>query len=211
MLVLQSLQIKAQTCNITGKILDKDSKQSMAGVYVKIRNVPDSSILSLIITETDRSFNIPGLVDGKQFFGEDPSVTLKNFPAEVIDKVQVFNKLSEQAELTGFDDGNSQKTINLVTKTNRRNGLFGKFSAGSDLKDDLSDRFTIGANTNYFKGSQRITYLGLANNLNVQNFASQDLVGAGGGGGRNFVMPQQNGITTTGSSGLNYTNQNKEF
>ncbi len=146
------------------------------------------------------------LVDGKPFFGDDPAVTLKNFPAEVIDKVQIFNKLSEQAELTGFDDGNSQKTINLVTKPARRNGVFGKFFAGSDLEDDFSDRYLIGENANYFKNLQRLSYLGLANNINQQNFAAQDLISATGGGGRNFVIPTLPGITTTESFGLNYTN-----
>ncbi len=146
------------------------------------------------------------LVDGKPFFGDDPSITLKNLPAEVIDKVQIFNKLSEQSELTGFDDGNSQKTINVVTKTNRRNGVFGKFYAGSDFKDYLSDRYIIGDNANYFKDQLRISYLGLTDNINQQNFAAQDLVSAGGGNGRNFVVQSLPGITTTGSSGLNYTN-----
>jgi hypothetical protein len=54
------------------------------------------------------------LVDGKPFFGDDPSVALKNLPADVIDKIQVYNKLSDQSELTGFDDGFSSKTINII-------------------------------------------------------------------------------------------------
>ncbi|NJK94077.1 MAG: hypothetical protein HC905_03315 [Bacteroidales bacterium] len=60
------------------------------------------------------------LVDGKQFFGDDPTAALRNLPADVIDKVQVFNKLSDQSELTGVDDGNSSRTINIITKQNRR-------------------------------------------------------------------------------------------
>ncbi|MBN1145357.1 MAG: carboxypeptidase regulatory-like domain-containing protein, partial [Bacteroidales bacterium] len=56
------------------------------------------------------------LVDGKTFFGDDPTVALKNLPADVIDRVQVYNKLSDQAELTGFDDGQSTRTINLITR-----------------------------------------------------------------------------------------------
>lgn len=68
------------------------------------------------------------LVDGKQFFGEDASVTLKNLPAEVVDKIQVFDKLSDQAAWSGFDDGSGQKTINIVTRNAKKTGQFGKFS-----------------------------------------------------------------------------------
>jgi hypothetical protein len=303
--------INAQTCRLTGKIIDNDSKQSMPGVYVKIINIVDSGIVNMVSTDQDGIFNftelksghkyllnasflgytdlnmniitapglknigtisllpksqaigevvikgdppastqkgdttemnsgafkvnkdasaedlilkMPGvtvqngtyvahgeqvtkvLVDGKPFFGDDPSITLKNLPAEVIDKVQIFNKLSEQSELTGFDDGNSQKTINIVTKTNRRNGVFGKIFAGSDFKDNMGDRYVIGDNANYFKDQQRISYLGLTNNINQQNFAAQDLISATGGSGRNYIVQTLPGITTTSSLGLNYTN-----
>lgn len=70
------------------------------------------------------------MVDGKEFFGNDPKVATKNLPADAIDKVQVFDKKSDQSQFTGFDDGNSQKTINLTTRQDRRHGLFGKFMAG---------------------------------------------------------------------------------
>jgi hypothetical protein len=143
------------------------------------------------------------LVDGKQFFGDDPSVALKNLPADVIDKIQVFNKLSEQAELTGVDDGNSQRTINIVTKQSRRSGQFGKIIGGTDF----TDKYLLTGNVNIFKGNRRITILGNLNNINQQNFSAQDLIGAssmrGGGGGFGGA---QNGITKTKSLGLNYTN-----
>jgi hypothetical protein len=142
------------------------------------------------------------LVDGKPFFGDDPSLALKNLPAEVVDKVQVFNKMSDQAQLTGFDDGNSVRTMNIITKQDRRNGLFGKLYAGSDFKD----KYMAGGNLNYFKGDQRFTILGLTNNVNQQNFAAQDLFGSGGGRGMgSFMVGPQSGITKTNSIGLNYS------
>src|SRR5690606_33410600 len=55
-------------------------------------------------------------VDGRDFFGDDATATLRNLPSEVIDKIQVFDRLSDQAQLTGFDDGNTTKSINIVTK-----------------------------------------------------------------------------------------------
>jgi hypothetical protein len=143
------------------------------------------------------------LVDGKPFFGDDASVTLKNLPADVIDKIQIFNKLSDQAQLTGFDDGNSNKTLNIVTKKNSRNGTFGKLNAGYGYKD----KYQAGGNINIFKGDRRISLLGMSNNINQQNFSSDDLSGVGGRGGGNFTVGQQNGITKTNALGINYSDQ----
>ena len=56
-------------------------------------------------------------MDGKDFFGDDATATLRNLPADVIDKIQVFDRLSDQAQFTGVDDGNAVKAINIVTKT----------------------------------------------------------------------------------------------
>ena len=113
------------------------------------------------------------LVDGKPFFGDDPSVALRNLPADVIDRVQVYNKLSDQAELTGFDDGSSSKTINIVTRKDAKISQFGKFTGGYDF----DDKYLVAGNLNIFKGPRRFTFTGMSNNVNMQNFAMQDLVG----------------------------------
>lgn len=168
------------------------------------------------------------LVDGKPFFGDDASAVLKNLPAEVIDKVQVFDKKSDQSQLTGFDDGNAQKTINITTKPQFRNGVFGKIFGGYGYED----RYTGGATTNIFKGNRRISILAQSNNINQQNFSSEDLAGVmssgssgggargGGRGGRgggqggppssaadNFQVNNLNGINTTSLFGLNYSDK----
>ena len=164
------------------------------------------------------------LVDGKVFFGEDAALTLKSLPAEIVDKIEVFDKLSDQAQFTGFDDGSGQRTINIVTRADKKVGQFGKVFAGIGL----DDRYQAGGNLSFFKGNQRISVIGLTNNINVQNFSSQDLLGVsgtsgggGGGGGRggaggggggggaanNFLVGNQNGITGTNSFGLNYANK----
>lgn len=158
------------------------------------------------------------LVDGKPFFGDDANAVLKNIPAEIIDKVQVFDKKSDQSQFTGFDDGNTSKTINIVTKAQFKNGVFGKAYAGYGYED----KYKAGANVNIFKGDRRITVLAQSNNINEQNFSSEDLVGVmgtgGGGRGRrgggqggppssgadNFQISNQNGINTTSLFGLNY-------
>ncbi len=126
------------------------------------------------------------LVDGRQFFGDDPNTALKNLPAEMIDKVQVFDQGSEQSRFTGSTDPNGSKTLNIVTKRNMRNGSFGRVYGGYG---DQS-RYKLGTTTNLFNDDQRITILGQSNNINEQNFAVEDLVGTmGGGGGGNFRMP----------------------
>ncbi len=161
-------------------------------------------------------------VDGRDFFGDDATATLRNLPAEVIDKIQVFDKLSDQAQLTGFDDGNTTKSINIVTKANMRTGNFGRVFAGYGT----DDRYTAGGNVSFFNNARRISLVGLVNNVNQQNFSSQDLLGVtstgnrggggqrggggggnfrGGGGGNNFTVGQQNGIAKTNAFGINYS------
>lgn len=151
------------------------------------------------------------LVDGKPFFGNDPTLALRNLPSEVIDKVQVFDKLSDQAQFSGFDDGNSQKTLNIVTKANRRKGRFGKFFTGYGT----DGHYQLGGDLNIFEQNRRISLIGLSNNINQQNFSFQDLLGVLGGGGKggfrgpggagDFLIGQRGGTNTTNSLGANYS------
>ena len=83
------------------------------------------------------------LVDGKEFFGNDPKIASKNLPSEVVDKVQVFDKKSDQSQFTGFDDGNNEKTINLTLKPDKKNGVFGRVIAGAGNKDRYQGNFNL--------------------------------------------------------------------
>lgn len=153
------------------------------------------------------------LVDGREFFGNDPFVAMRNLPADVIDRVEILDQRSDQTRLTGFDDGNYARTINIVTRGDRRQGTFGRVYGGYGT----DDRYSAGGNLNFFKGDRRISLIGLFNNVNQQNFSSEDLGSAGGGGGRpggggrggaaNFGGGQANGIITTNSMGLNYSDK----
>jgi hypothetical protein len=124
-------------------------------------------------------------VDGRELFGEDATAALRNLPAEVIDKIQVFDRLSDQAQFSGFDDGNTSKEINIVTKANMRNGQFGRVYGGYGT----DDRYQAGGNATFFKENRRLSLVGNFNNINQQNFSQQDLLGVtsnaqrGGGGG----------------------------
>lgn len=129
-------------------------------------------------------------VDGKEFFGDDVNAALKNLPADIVDRVQVFDRWSDQASFTGFDDGNSQKAMNIITRMGKNNGQFGKVFAGYGS----DDRYNAGGNINFFDGDRRISILGMSNNINQQNFAMQDLLGvmgvntSGGMAGRMMSM-----------------------
>lgn len=124
-------------------------------------------------------------IDGRELFGDDATAALRNLPAEVIDKIQIFDRLSDQAQFTGFDDGNTQKEINIVTRANMRNGQFGRVYAGYGT----DGRYNAGGNATILSGDTRISIVGIANNINQQNFSQQDLLGVtsnaqrGGGGG----------------------------
>jgi hypothetical protein len=122
------------------------------------------------------------LVDGEEFFGDDPAAALRNLPAEVIQEIEVFDRQSDQARFTGFDDGQAQRTINVVTRPDRRNGQFGRVFGGYGP----DNRYLTGAAVHVFAGARRISIIGLANNVNQQNFGSEDLLGVlgAGGGGR---------------------------
>lgn len=161
-------------------------------------------------------------IDGKDFFGDDASAALKNLPSEVVDKIQVFDRLSDQAQLTGVDDGNSQKAINIVTKAGLKNGQFGRAYAGYGT----DDRYLAGGNVSFFKGDRRLSLVANFNNVNQQNFGSQDLLGvtssgggsgsrgggswgggSWGGGNENFSVGQSNGISKTNALGFNFSNK----
>ena len=175
-------------------------------------------------------------IDGREFFGDDATAALRNLPSEIVDKIQVFDRLSDQAQFTGFDDGNSVKAINIVTKSGIKNGQFGRIYAG--LGTD--DRYSAGGNVSFFKNNRRISLIGNFNNVNLQNFATQDLLGVtssgggrgggfgggnfgggnrgggqggnrggggGFGGGESFQVGQQSGISKTHSAGLNFSDK----
>ena len=146
-------------------------------------------------------------VDGKEFFGEDVSTALNSLPAQAVDRVEVFNKLSDNAEFSGMDDGEGYKAINIVTRENMRQGLFGKLYGGYGYQPDTDGgapdlafqndgiyqpeigsvtshhKYNIGGNVNLFHGSSRVSVIGLLNNVNQQNFSFEDILGVTGGSG----------------------------
>jgi len=225
---LEEVQVVEQVLPVVQK---GDTTQFNADAYKVMADADAADLLEKMPTVVveDGSFQAQGedvkkvLVDGKPFFGNDPTAALKNLPAEVIDKIQIYDEQSDQAKFTGFDDGETSKTINIITKSNMRNGQFGKIYAGYGY----DNKYSLGGNINIFNGDQRISVIGLANNINQQNFSSEDLLGVigssgerrgpGGKGGpgrgqstvsaSDFLVSQDDGITTSNALGINFTDK----
>jgi hypothetical protein len=158
------------------------------------------------------------LVDGKEFFGNDPKIATKNLPADAVDKVQVYDKLSDQAQMTGFDDGNSEKTINLKLKNDKKKGKFGKVNAGGGTDGRYQGKF----NLNSFRGARQMSVIGMGNNTNAEGFSFMDIMNFTGamnqlksGGNMSISITSDDplagllggnnsGINTTFGGGLNY-------
>ena len=132
------------------------------------------------------------LVDGKEFFGNDPKLATKNLTADMVESVQVFDDMSEQAKFTKIDDGSRSKTINIKLKKDRNKGFFGRALAGYGSKD----RYEGNLSFNKFNGNNRVSVLFNGNNINKQGFSFNDIISAmggfsgfgGGGGGGGGVM-----------------------
>ena len=172
-------------------------------------------------------------VDGKEFFGTDPKLATKNITADMIESVQVFDDMSDQAKFTKIDDGSRAKTINIKLKKDKRKGYFGRAMAGYGTEDTYESSIMF----NRFNGDRRISILGAANNINKQGFSFSDIVSSmggfgsrNGGGGGNFGgggnqggggvrfsgggtntnfgnTTSGNGITKALSTGINYSDK----
>ena len=130
------------------------------------------------------------LVDGKEFFGSDPSAALKNIDANMVEKIEVFDKMSEQAEFTGVSDGNEEKTINIMTKADFRVGSFWRAYAGGG-----SDKhYEAGATANFSAGSHGLFVSASINDVNMSGFSMPD----------EAATQSQGGLNTTGAFGVNY-------
>jgi len=110
------------------------------------------------------------LVDGEEFFGDDPTLVTQNLRADMVDKVQVYDKKSDQATFTGIDDGEKQKTINLKLKDNKKNGYFGKINAGAGTDGYYDTQGML----NVFKNKQKLAGYGIVSNTGTSGLNWQD-------------------------------------
>ena len=187
-----------------------------ADVEGLLKKMPGITVIDGVV-ETQGEEVKKVFVDGKEFFGEDVTTAIKSLPAEAVDRIEVYNKLSDAAEFSGMDDGEGYKAINIVTRPGMRQGLFGKLYAGvgydaeSETQDKDRFKYLAGGNVNLFHGDSRVSLIGLFNNVNQQNFSFEDILGVtGGGGGRRggegqYMVRPQAGVATVNALGVNYS------
>ena len=115
-------------------------------------------------------------MDGKEFFGNDPKIATRNLTADMVDQIQVFDDMSEQSRFTKIDDGSRTKSINIKLKKDKRKGDFGRATAGVGSNSRYEGNFSL----NRFRGDQRISLVGSANNTNKVSYTFTDISSQGG-------------------------------
>ncbi|MFN8251324.1 MAG: outer membrane beta-barrel family protein [Ferruginibacter sp.] len=169
------------------------------------------------------------LVDGEEFFGDDPGMAVKNLRADAVKEVQVFDKKSEQAEFTGIDDGKTQKTINLKMKEDRKKGYFGKVDAAAGPQQNIDHRYNTNLMFSSFKGKRKLSAFVLNGNTGQDGLSWQDnekfggsnenismsmdddggmmYIWRGGGGDDEPNVNTENGFIKNTNAGLQYSNK----
>lgn len=186
-----------------------DTVQFSADAFKTVPNATTEDLLKKLPgVEVDKDGNVTAqgeaiqkiYVDGKEFFGTDPKMATKNIPADMVASVQVYDDMSDQAKFTKIDDGSRAKTINIKLKKKTHQGYFGKGTIAHGNDNLYLGKLML----NRFYNDRRISFLGSSNNVNQQGFSSRDIIrGMGGYGGGNAG----NGINTSTSAGINYTDE----
>ncbi len=193
---------------------------------VKPDAVAEDLIKKLPGIEVDRAGNIKALgedvnnvmVDGKEFFGNDPKVATRNLPADAISKVQLFDKPTDESRFTGIDDGERNQALNFVLEDDKKSGIFGDVSAGAGT----GERAQAGGKIYRFTRKSQLAAIGMYNNINQLGFSLRDYINFSGGlsslsngdghvmiGGENsfpvnFGQPVY-GTGSNGAAGLNFS------
>ena len=167
------------------------------------------------------------LVDGEEFFGDDPGMAVKNLRADAVKEVQVFDKKSDESEFSGIDDGKTQKTINLKLKDNKKTGYFGKVDVAGGPQKDIDDRYNSNLLFGSFKGKRKFSAFLLNGNTGQDGLSWQDEQKYGGNdnismdindnGDVSFSwvgnsdnepnIDPENGYTTNVNAGMQYSNK----
>ncbi len=131
------------------------------------------------------------LVDGEEFFSDDPAVVTKNIRADIVDKIQVFDKKSDQAAFTGIDDGQKTKTINVQLKEDKKNGYFGKAEIGADFKQYGNGKLMANA----FKGKKKMAAFFTQDNTKFEALNWDETRNYSDGGNTNMEVGEDGGIS----------------
>lgn len=149
-------------------------------------------------------------VDGREFFGNDVMSAVRNIPADMVESIDVYNSQGDQSEFTGVDIGDGYTAINIVTQSDKRRGAFGRLFAGYGIPD----KYIGGGNINIFNRARRLSVIALVNNVNMQNFSSEDILGTteqgqanARSGSGNFMVRPLDGVSTVQAVGANYSDE----
>ena len=197
-------------------VVKKDTIEFTAVNFKTEKNdVVEEMIKKLPGVQVDKDGNIQAhgkdvtkvMVDGKPFFGNDPKLATQNLPAEMIDKIQVIDQKSDQAQFTKIDDGQSEKVINIITKMGYKRGNFGKLSLGGGnyVGSAADNRYDLSGMFNSFKDDRQLSVIGMSNNTNVTRFTA-DMGASMGGGGGSRGGSRGGGGFGFGGNGINVTN-----
>ena len=138
------------------------------------------------------------IIDGKEFFADDPNIAMKNLPVNIIDKVRAYDKQSDLARVTGIDDGEEETVLDLSVKPGMNKGWFGNVDLAAGTEDRYSGKLML----NRFVGNNQFTVIGSMNNVNDNGYP-------GGGGG--FRWGGQNGLTSIKMGGFNFSTQSEKL
>ncbi|MFZ4399041.1 MAG: outer membrane beta-barrel protein [Bacteroidales bacterium] len=213
-------QIKEDTVEFSASSFQTDSNAVVEDLLKKLPGVEvdKDGKITAYGKEVTKVF-----VDGKPFFGNDTKTATRNLPVDMIDKIQIMDRKSDQSMFTQIDDGDVEKVLNLVVKPGRKNGVFGKATFGVGTED----RYDGSGMINWFEGARQVSIIGTANNINnlrFSDFVSMDqnskLSGSinflmkggasngsrffGGRGGSNVPGLNANGINSSWSAGANF-------
>lgn len=189
-------------------VAKQDTLEFNAGSFHTNPNASVGDLLKKLPgVEVDKEGNITSggktikkiLVDGKEFFSDDPTMASKNLPSDMVEKVQVIDRKSDAARLTGVDDGEEETVINLSVKKNMKNGWFGTVGAGMGT----DGRYEANFNINSFKNDNQFSFVGGANNINDLGFSDM-------GRGRFRSFGPSGGITDSQRFGVNFNVGNGE-
>ncbi|MEO7924555.1 MAG: outer membrane beta-barrel protein [Chitinophagaceae bacterium] len=162
-----AIRIKGDT---TEFVADSFKVKEGATVEDLLKKLPGFSVNSKgeIVAQGKRVDKV--LVDGEEFFGDDPTMATQNISAKAVDRVQVFETKTEQQQLTGMSTGNEGKTVNIKLKEDSKKGAFGKIIAGTDFNKYVDSKVLY----NRFVGKKKVSLFGTRTNINAGSLNWED-------------------------------------
>ena len=210
---LQGTGVSLRTVEIiqvrTPMVVKRDTLEFNAEYYKTRENAVMEELLRKlpgVQIEKDGTIKVNGqavkriLVNGKPFFGDDPKMATRNLPADMIDKIQLIDKKSDQSEFSGVDDGKKEKAINITIRKDKKGAFLGQISAGYGT----DERFAGSGHLSRFSDGEQLTFLGNGNNINGYQEGQTRLIGGSGiarnwNGGVNYSKDISQQLKVSGS------------